>query len=262
MQEAELLRDKLAGHPHIVAAHGVLQHAYGRHETTGIVLELAQNSLSSKLGQPLALHQRLRIAQECFSALHAAHVQGYAHLDIKPENILVWDQPQSSAFTTKVADWGFALPEGTLAFKRGTPGYTAPELLVAEQAPVKVDSRADVYSMGVMLLELAAHKRVWPAFHHDEVIISEAVFGESFVAATVARAEVHCEPQWLRPAQWCCHADVCMRPYPGQVLAYLQEHVMWAAHGQLAWRDDTPLLIAPQHLDMSVTVRAHEVLLL
>lgn len=261
--EAALLRHPLAGQPHIVAAHGVLVKANAEHEITGVVLELAHGSVSSMLGtgQPLSCHQRHRIAQQCFSALDAAHVKGYAHLDIKPENILVWHQPDSSVFDTKVADWGLALGTGFCTSKCGTPGYTAPEVLLAEQDPVEVDPRADVYSAEVMLLELAASTRVLEAFQYDIDDITLAVLNQSFIAMTVTVAQGWGEPQWLRLVQWCCHADLQKRPFPGQVLSYLQGNVVWGADGQPTWRDDAPLPTDADFLDLSVTVRTLEVLI-
>jgi serine/threonine-protein kinase len=87
-------------------------------------------------------------------ALAAAHAQGIVHRDIKPANILLLDDGN-----IKVADFGVARLQSsdlTLAgFMVGTPGYMSPEALRGEV----VDQRADLYSTGVVLLELLTGKR-------------------------------------------------------------------------------------------------------
>ena len=112
--------------------------------------------------------QALAIVPPVCEALQYAHEQGIVHRDIKPENLLL-----DKAGRLKIADFGIAkilesgsaglpsgLPvEGTLqrgptaqeSFTAGTPGYMAPE---QKSAPQRVDSRADIYSLGVVIYEM------------------------------------------------------------------------------------------------------------
>jgi hypothetical protein len=105
--------------------------------------------------------QALVIVPPVCEALHYAHEQGIVHRDIKPENLLL-----DKAGRVKIADFGIAKlvarhsdvetppPDSTLesrATTGGTPGYMAPE---QKSAPQLVDSRADIYSLGVVLYEM------------------------------------------------------------------------------------------------------------
>jgi len=95
----------------------------------------------------------VRLAMEIARALCAAHDAHVVHRDLKPENILI-----TTGGAVKVIDFGIAqieradLPPLTVqGLLQGTPGYMAPEQLVAG-APV--DARADVYALGVILSEM------------------------------------------------------------------------------------------------------------
>jgi serine/threonine protein kinase len=85
----------------------------------------------------------------------ALHQRRLAHLDLKPSNVFL------SGGLARVGDYGLSkvLVEGrrTLSFARGTPHYMAPEL-----ARGHGDERSDVYSLGVMLFEIAAGRLPFP----------------------------------------------------------------------------------------------------
>ncbi|MFD0893154.1 serine/threonine protein kinase [Luteolibacter ambystomatis] len=89
------------------------------------------------------------VAATCDGLAHA-HEHGVLHRDIKPANILLDLQARP-----KIGDFGLARPigshEGEEETVFGTPHYTAPEVL---NRPTAVDSRADIFSIGVVLHEL------------------------------------------------------------------------------------------------------------
>jgi eukaryotic-like serine/threonine-protein kinase len=110
----------------------------------------------------LSLRERLQLFLQACDAIQHAHQKGVIHRDIKPSNILVARRDGAPAL--KVIDFGIAKATGETslggpAMTRegmivGTAGYMSPEQLGAIRAPV--DTRTDLYSLGVLLYELLA----------------------------------------------------------------------------------------------------------
>ena len=104
--------------------------------------------------------QRLDLFIQICQAIQHAHQKGIIHRDIKPSNILV--TLHDGVPVPKVIDFGIAkaievrLTEKTLftAYEQmiGTPAYMSPEQ--AEMSGLDVDTRSDIYSLGVLLYEL------------------------------------------------------------------------------------------------------------
>jgi serine/threonine-protein kinase len=101
-------------------------------------------------GRLLPVAQILRIGAAVARSLAYAHRQGVVHRDIKPANVI--HDPASGS--TKVADFGVAhLADATrtrTGLVLGTPSYMPPEQIAGR----KVDGRADLYALGVMLFQL------------------------------------------------------------------------------------------------------------
>ncbi len=139
-------------HPNICILHDV-----GEHEGEPyLVMEYVEGD---PLKGPLPLDTLLEYAIQIARALELAHAHGIVHRDIKPANILVTPSGQ-----VKILDFGLAKLSGEGASLTatgvavGTMGYMAPEQLRGEEP----DSRADLYSFGVVLHEMATGERPKP----------------------------------------------------------------------------------------------------
>ena len=111
----------------------------------------------------LSLMQAFNIASQICEGLEAAHRQGVIHRDLKSQNIII-----NSAGQIKIIDFGLAhtahLEGMTVSgLIMGTPEYMAPEQVAGK----KVDERADLYSLGIILYEIFTGK---VPFHGDSAI--------------------------------------------------------------------------------------------
>jgi serine/threonine protein kinase len=107
----------------------------------------------------LSIEDRLELFAQVCNAVQHAHTKGIIHRDIKPSNILV--STQDGRPNAKVIDFGIAkataskLTEKTLFTEHkaliGTPEYMSPE---QAEGNLDIDTRTDVYSLGVLLYEL------------------------------------------------------------------------------------------------------------
>ncbi len=129
--------------------------------------------------QKLPTRERLKLFIQLCQAVQYAHQKGLIHRDLKPSNVLV--TVQDGTPVPKIIDFGIAkatdhrLTQRTLFTEQGqligTPEYMSPEQ--AEMSGLDVDTRTDIYSLGVMLYELLVG--VLP---FDPKSLREAGFGE------------------------------------------------------------------------------------
>jgi len=111
------------------------------------------------------LEEGLVLLRQACRGVEALHAEGLAHMDLKPENLLLMEEgdapSEETEWTVKIGDFGLArslrrgevLNEEVVAEGIGTPYYMAPEQIRAARQK-EVGKEADIYSLGVMLFEL------------------------------------------------------------------------------------------------------------
>ena len=159
--EAERQALAVMSHPNIAK---VLDGGTTENERPYFVMELVKGIPITEFcdEQKLDMRQRLELFVTVCQAVQHAHLKGIIHRDLKPSNVLV--ELHDVASVPKVIDFGIAkatnqqLTQQTVytqfAQLVGTPLYMSPEQ--AQLSGLDVDTRSDVYSLGVMLYELLA----------------------------------------------------------------------------------------------------------
>ncbi len=115
---------------------------------------LAGTDLRTLLGRRgrFGMEESVDLVLQVSRALAEIHGTGFAHRDVKPENIVVSEQSGGGA-AVKLVDFGIARPlfdVGPERMSAGSPDYMSPEQLLGQQ----VDARNDIWSLGVVLYEL------------------------------------------------------------------------------------------------------------
>lgn len=112
--------------------------------------------------EKLPLKKAVSIAMQLARALHFAHEKGIVHRDVKPSNIIF----AKGGNSIKVTDFGIAHMESKDAAQQtqmgevlGTPQYMSPEQVLGR----KVDSRSDLFSLGVVLYQLLSNQKPFNA---------------------------------------------------------------------------------------------------
>ena len=164
-------------HPHIVTVYSV-EHADGVHFLT---MELVTGRSLDHLiaGKPLPIERVQQVGHAVADALSAAHERGIIHRDLKPANVIMNESGQ-----VKVLDFGLAKvqpangmvdPEsatydGSVAgVVLGTPAYMSPEQV---SGIMDVDHRTDIFSLGILLYEMATGTRPFKGQSHAELAAS------------------------------------------------------------------------------------------
>ncbi len=119
-----------------------------------IVTPLAERTLDDRLKNRMGFETAFEFTTQLLSAVAYAHNQGVIHCDIKPENVMMFDNDH-----LRLGDFGIAkAAQKTISGSgTGTLGYMAPE-----QAMGKPSKRSDVFSLGLIAYRMFSGK--WPEY--------------------------------------------------------------------------------------------------
>lgn len=184
-------------HPNICTIYGVGEMSLTPSESGEPQQFIAMEFLDGKTlerrisGKPLPLHEMLELGIEIADALNAAHSEGIIHRDIKSANVFV-----TRRGSAKILDFGLAkltaagasdergsaaatLIDGAapgitvLGKAMGTPSYMSPEQVRGEE----LDARADLFSFGVVLYQMATG--ILPFRGEDSDVVRDAILSRA-----------------------------------------------------------------------------------
>uniref|UniRef100_A0ACD5ZGC2 Uncharacterized protein n=1 Tax=Avena sativa TaxID=4498 RepID=A0ACD5ZGC2_AVESA len=159
--------------------------------------------------------------------LHEDCRQKIAHLDIKPQNILLDDN-----FNAKVADFGLCKlidrdQSKVVTMMRGTPGYLAPEWLTS-----RITEKVDVYSFGVVIMEiLSGRKNIDNSQPEENVQLINLLREKAQNNQLIDLIDKHSDDmvshqeevvQMMKLAIWCLQHDSIQRPSMSIVIKVLE----------------------------------------
>ena len=157
-------------HPNICTIYEIDQHE-GRHF---IVMEYLEGRPLSRVidGRPIENYRLIELAIQMADGLDAAHEARVIHRDLKPANIYVTQRDH-----VKLLDFGLAtlMPSGTLksassATWLSEPGGTGPYMSPEQTLGEPLDTRSDLFSLGVVLYEMATGTRPFSGMTHAALV--------------------------------------------------------------------------------------------
>ncbi|CAL4951038.1 unnamed protein product [Urochloa decumbens] len=164
------------------------------------------------------------------SYLHEECMKRIAHLDVKPQNILLDEN-----FNAKLSDFGLCKlidrdKSQVVTRMRGTPGYLAPEWLTSQ-----ITEKADVYSFGVVVMEMISGRKNLDTSQSEESIhlitlLEEKVKSDELpdlIDKHSTDMQVHKQEvlDMMKLAMWCLQIDSKRRPQMSEVIKVLEGHM-------------------------------------
>ncbi|GIW78921.1 MAG: hypothetical protein KatS3mg105_0728 [Gemmatales bacterium] len=140
-------------HPNIVTVYDVGKTDDGRCFIVSKYIEGSDLAARLERGQP-PIAETVELVATVADALHYLHTHGYVHCDVKPRNILV-----DKTGRPFVADFGLVRKDEDIRRGHritGTPAFMAPEMARGEGH--RIDGRADIFSLGVVLYQLLTNR--------------------------------------------------------------------------------------------------------
>lgn len=214
-----------------------------------IAMELVEGTSLAALiaARSLTTNDIIRISRQIAEALAVAHEKSIVHRDIKPDNVIVLQR------NVKVLDFGIAkmigpsaddsLTRGQLIL--GTPYYMSPEQALGK----KIDTRTDIFSLGVLMYEAITGKRPFQGTNVTETVLQILTKQPDFGA--LLSADV--------PAELVAIVTRCLQKAPADRLSAddLTEALAGMSHGRLQTREQVvPTMAIPAHKPITESPRS------
>lgn len=204
---------------------------------------------SKKCKEGLSFFMRLRIAMGASKGILYLHTEANPpiyHRDIKASNILL-----DSKFTAKVADFGLsrlipysdeegAVPKYVSTVVKGTPGYLDPEYMMTH----KLTDKSDVYSLGIVFLELLTGMH--PISRGKNIVrevnlACQAGLIDSIIDDRMGEYPSECLDKFLALALSCCHDHPEERPSMLDVVRELEDIIALLPETEISLSSDISL---------------------
>ena len=196
-------------HRNVARMHDIGEHAQEKFLT----MELVHGEpLSRVIGDAMPWATLKSVAEQICAGLTAAHAAGVVHRDLKPDNVLL------ERGTDRVVITDFGIARGAdmtssvtqIGAVVGTPRYMAPEQLAGQD----VDARADLFSLGVMLFELATGTRPWAGDNAVAIAIAQA----TTPSGTIETAGTDIPAAFVEIVAACLQLDAKQRPADAELV--------------------------------------------
>jgi Protein kinase domain len=220
----EVLAARRIDHPNVLRV-------YDRGKTADdhqyLVAEFVEGETLQQAGQDLSLKQAVRLMIHVARGIHAAHLAGVYHCDLKPGNIVL-----ASSGEPKVVDFGFArLEYKGEGLSRGNLAFMAPEQFRKEEGALTPP--ADIYALGGLLYFLVSGRT--PNGNSREEI-------QKNFERSVRPASLKCDHTLDR----ICDRALSLRPNDRHesAAAFANDLEAWLEHRPVRWVDPGPLTLA------------------
>ncbi len=206
------------------------------------------DGISMERKRPQTYTDAVDIFQQTAEGLHAMHLQGYVHADMKPNNVMVL-QKLGFPPNVKIIDLGQSCKVGVVKPRiQGTPDYIAPEQV--ERKPIT--PKTDIYNLGAMMYWTLTKRNIPTALNQGENSLAGKVDASLLPRPKpVSEIDPHCPPKLNELVMHCCEADPEDRPDSMQLVAEKLELILGMLRAKAqgtalrAGTGDSGLLIDP-----------------
>ncbi|KAJ6349104.1 hypothetical protein OIU77_006655 [Salix suchowensis] len=208
-----------------------------------------RDHLSMKGKETLSFAKRMKIAVASAKGILYLHTEAdppIFHRDIKASNILL-----DSRYNAKVADFGLSrlapvpdiegsVPDHISTVVKGTPGYLDPEYFLTH----KLTDKSDVYSLGVVFLELLTGRQ--PISHGKNIVREVHIAYQSGMILSIIDEQMgsypsDCVDKFLTLAMKCCNGETDARPSMADVVRELESIWHMVSESDTATTDITSI---------------------